>query len=574
MESIDHPHCTNQPFGSRLAPCLQLHDRRGGGPAPPAASPLPLPTAASAGGGPHRLHLQRRGHDKPHPRHRFPFTPNVPFELGSTVSRPRRASGRANPTRRSSTSAVAPPDHGHAGRRSHQQHPPPPPPTRTLRGLSELFPPPPAARPYDALLLDQFGVLHDGSAAYPLAPAAVAAAAAAGVVLLILSNTSRRSAEALAKLPALGFDGAPWAAAITSGELAHAELVGHPDRYRGTRVLHANWVGRGGVALGAAGLVPVGTDAAAAELLLTHGTEGVTASGSDGTDVVPVPYEQLTALVTSVARRRRRPAGGGGPPPPHPSSPSSLPPPPPVLLCANPDLVTVDGAALRPMPGALAAAYEAAGGPVVRLGKPAAPPYAAALAVLAAEYGVTDASRVLAVGDSVGHDVAGAIGAGLDSVFVAGGIDAARFGLAHDDAGDNAVGRGGGGGRPPGRSTRRRSTRCVWRRGSAAGGRRTPCRFFGGDAPPRGGRRGDAPWQWRLSGGACVGGWEGAAAAPPGVGWPWGGCGGVGGASRGGGAGATSAGCALWCAPPSCRRAYCCSVTEAAVEQWWQLVSC
>ncbi|KAK1862426.1 hypothetical protein I4F81_005000 [Pyropia yezoensis] len=97
------------------------------------------------------------------------------------------------------------------------------------------------------------------------------------------------------------------------------------------------------------------------------------------------------------------------------------------------------------MPGALAAAYETAGGPVVRLGKPAPPPYTAALATLA-RLGVTDPRRVLAVGDSVGHDVRGAADAGVDSLWVGGGIHAERVGLCHADAGDDGLGRGGGGG--------------------------------------------------------------------------------------------------------------------------------
>ncbi len=43
-----------------------------------------------------------------------------------------------------------------------------------------------------ALLLDQFGVLHDGRRPYPGAIEAVAAAAASGLKLLIISNSSRR----------------------------------------------------------------------------------------------------------------------------------------------------------------------------------------------------------------------------------------------------------------------------------------------------------------------------------------------------------------------------------------------
>ena len=43
------------------------------------------------------------------------------------------------------------------------------------------------------VLLDQYGVLHDGQKAYPGAVAAVEALAAAGRKLLVLSNSSRRA---------------------------------------------------------------------------------------------------------------------------------------------------------------------------------------------------------------------------------------------------------------------------------------------------------------------------------------------------------------------------------------------
>jgi ribonucleotide monophosphatase NagD (HAD superfamily) len=43
------------------------------------------------------------------------------------------------------------------------------------------------------VLLDQYGVLHDGRQAYPGAVAAVEALAASGRKLLIISNSSRRA---------------------------------------------------------------------------------------------------------------------------------------------------------------------------------------------------------------------------------------------------------------------------------------------------------------------------------------------------------------------------------------------
>ena len=76
----------------------------------------------------------------------------------------------------------------------------------------------------------------------------------------------------------------------------------------------------------------------------------------------------------------------------------------------------------------LAARYRALGGDVREVGKPHALVYEAALAALR-EAGVSDASRVLAVGDSMHHDVAGARAAGVDSALVCAGVHAAELGL-------------------------------------------------------------------------------------------------------------------------------------------------
>jgi ribonucleotide monophosphatase NagD (HAD superfamily) len=284
-----------------------------------------------------------------------------------------------------------------------------------------------------AVLLDQFGVLHDGRAALPGAVAATAALARAGSRVLILSNSSRRAAGALDKLAALGFDPACFAGALTSGEVTHGRLAPpRPDgdgdgpvpswRDLGSRALHLTWAARGDVSLAGLGLTVVGeADLERADFILAHGTESVGAAGSgdDPGRGPPTPRSlgDLRALLASAAR---------------------LPRPPP-LLCANPDLVTVDGGSLVTMPGTLAAWYEEAGGPVLRLGKPARPIYQAALAAL----GSPDPAAVLAIGDSLEHDVAGASAAGIASLFIGGGIHGDALGLPADAARAAEVVRGG-----------------------------------------------------------------------------------------------------------------------------------
>jgi len=73
--------------------------------------------------------------------------------------------------------------------------------------------------------------------------------------------------------------------------------------------------------------------------------------------------------------------------------------------------------------GALAAIYEKLGGTVLYAGKPYAPIYALALKIISDLAGRTvTKDEVLAIGDGVNTDIAGAAGFGIDAVFVASGL--------------------------------------------------------------------------------------------------------------------------------------------------------
>ena len=212
----------------------------------------------------------------------------------------------------------------------------------------------------DVLLLDQFGVLHDGRTPYPGTVEAVRSLAESGRTLIVLSNSSLRADAALAKLQTLGFDRSWFAGgAVTSGEVAHDRLLNRPGawwRALGHRVLHVTWGARGAVSLDGLGLTLA--DAASADFILAHGTEAM--AQTDGSLSV-TSLDGIKAVLRVAAART----------------------PPPPFLCANPDLVTVDGGELRVMPGTLAAFYkDICGGDatVVLLGKPGRDIYSAALA--------------------------------------------------------------------------------------------------------------------------------------------------------------------------------------------------
>jgi HAD superfamily hydrolase (TIGR01459 family) len=88
------------------------------------------------------------------------------------------------------------------------------------------------------------------------------------------------------------------------------------------------------------------------------------------------------------------------------------------MVCANPDLVVIHRGKAEICAGAIALRYEQLGGPVQYFGKPHPPIYRDCFALL----GVSDRRRILAVGDSLRTDIAGANAADIDGLLVLGGI--------------------------------------------------------------------------------------------------------------------------------------------------------
>lgn len=99
------------------------------------------------------------------------------------------------------------------------------------------------------------------------------------------------------------------------------------------------------------------------------------------------------------------------------------------VICANPDLVVERGDKLVYCGGALAERYREMGGSVSYFGKPHAPIYKLAIETSQKVTNLDpDKIRPLAIGDGVNTDVKGANDAGIDCLFVTGGIHSAEDG--------------------------------------------------------------------------------------------------------------------------------------------------
>jgi ribonucleotide monophosphatase NagD (HAD superfamily) len=98
------------------------------------------------------------------------------------------------------------------------------------------------------------------------------------------------------------------------------------------------------------------------------------------------------------------------------------------MVCANPDLVVIHGGRPALCAGALAEHYERIGGRVRWHGKPYPSVYDSCLALL----GIVERRRLLAIGDSLRTDIAGAAGAGIASLLIAGAVFFNRSGRVSD----------------------------------------------------------------------------------------------------------------------------------------------
>ena len=98
------------------------------------------------------------------------------------------------------------------------------------------------------------------------------------------------------------------------------------------------------------------------------------------------------------------------------------------FICANPDIVVERGNKLIYCAGAIAELYRELGGDVIFYGKPHRPAYDRAIELAQAARGrPLFVERMIAIGDSVRTDLAGANGAGIECLFVTRGIHAQDF---------------------------------------------------------------------------------------------------------------------------------------------------
>lgn len=267
--------------------------------------------------------------------------------------------------------------------------------TQILQSIDEI------ADRYDAVFCDLWGVVHNGRMPYAGAITALQRLRAEGKTVILLTNVPKPRWSIPPQLDRLGVPRDAWDAIVTSGDAIRAELAARapgpmfkigPGDYD-----KPLWDG-------------LGLDEAP---LAEARFIGI--SGLNRDDETPADYAET--LREARARDLE-------------------------LLCANPDIVVQFGDRMIWCAGAIARDYEALGGRVVMAGKPFPPIYALAYKELS---GQADKSGILAIGDGLPTDIAGANAQDLDCVFIASGmhgealwsdgvLDASKVGAAQNEA--------------------------------------------------------------------------------------------------------------------------------------------
>ena len=244
---------------------------------------------------------------------------------------------------------------------------------------------------YDVAYVDLWGCVHNGLTALPQAVAALQAYRAQGGVVVLVTNSPRPWDSVAQQIAGMGVPAEAWDAIATSGDSARAAM------FRGV-VGEKVWF---------MGESPRDDDFFKPLSVI-----------DDPVDIQKVPLEQAEGIVCcgpfdpladpAVNRPQFLYAKQRGL----------------KLLCANPDIVVDRGETREWCAGALAALYTDMGGESLYFGKPHPPIYDLARRRLTALGTAPSDPRIIAIGDGIHTDIAGAMGEDIDSLFITGGLAA------------------------------------------------------------------------------------------------------------------------------------------------------
>ena len=245
---------------------------------------------------------------------------------------------------------------------------------------------------YKAIYCDLWGCLHNGIEPFAEAVSALAAFKADGGIVVLLTNSPRPATGVYPQLDHIGVPRELYDTIVASGDAARAAMAsggyGQKVYHIGPDRDHPFFDG-----------VPEedfyqGIDI---ERVRLDEADGIVCTGlfDDSTET---PEDYKATLLNAKNRGLK-------------------------MLCANPDVIVDRGHQRIYCAGAIAEAYKDMGGEAHYFGKPHSPIYELARNRLAAIVGHDVPNEdILAIGDGIRTDIAGASAEGIDAIFITGGL--------------------------------------------------------------------------------------------------------------------------------------------------------
>ncbi len=252
-----------------------------------------------------------------------------------------------------------------------------------IAGVSDL------SDSYETFILDQWGVLHFGQTAPSFVIDTLTHLRERGKTAVILSNSGKSASYSRKRLTELGISGDLYTDIVTSGEMVRQGIQSGEGPVFKNLGQNCLIISNNGDTSTVEGLdLSIVDDPASADFVLLVGCENHTR-----------PVESYEPLLRACAAKSLR------------------------MICANPDMVAVEGDKTFYGPGQIAARYNDFGGVVHYVGKPHKPIFAWALSRV--KEGLP--STTMMVGDSMGHDILGGAAMGFDTCLTMTGAHAALF---------------------------------------------------------------------------------------------------------------------------------------------------
>ena len=258
---------------------------------------------------------------------------------------------------------------------------------QSIEGIKEII------DKYEVFILDQWGVIHDGNKGYSHAIRCINYLKANNKKLIVISNSSKRKQSSINRLPILGFNSGLFDEVITSGEMIwqaiSLSLGEYGDNLKKCFHIFDNTKEDGIKYRDGLKNIEFVSNIREANFILAC---------TPYINSLPIDY----IPILNEAYKNKM-----------------------LMFCANPDFETVVKVNKKNTfcMGTIAQLYQDMGGKVIILGKPSQEIYHEATKCLNSY----KKSQMVAIGDSLFHDIIGAKKFGIDSVLITSGIHANYF---------------------------------------------------------------------------------------------------------------------------------------------------